>query len=185
MDFDFAKVTEASRDNPVFYVQYAHARIQFNAAQGGGRGHCHPSDAHLDKADRRRGTGPDQAGGPIPANCRISGGSSREPHRVAFYLNDLAAAFHAYYNLGNDRPDRRILMVNDPETTSARLFLVKNIGQTMSQWFGAHGCRGCRSDVGPGHKTGTGRPANIQAVTGLTGSMGMSQDKSSKPGSGR
>ena len=60
-----------------------------------------------------------------------SAAANREPHRVAFYLNDLAAAFHGFYNLGNDRPDKRMLMVNDHETTSARLFLARNLGQTI------------------------------------------------------
>ncbi|MEO0439572.1 MAG: arginine--tRNA ligase [Pseudomonadota bacterium] len=128
MDFDFAKVTEASRDNPVFYVQYAHARIQSTLRKAGEEG-LHPSDDDLSKLGEEDLDLIKQAA-QFPRIVE-SAASSREPHRVAFYLNDLAAAFHAYYNLGNDRPDRRILMVNDPETTSARLFLVKNIGQTI------------------------------------------------------
>ncbi|MEO9468577.1 arginine--tRNA ligase [Parasphingorhabdus sp.] len=128
MDFDFAKVTEASRDNPVFYVQYAHARIQ-SILRKAAEEEIYPSDADLTKLD-----GEDLELVKLAAQFpRIveSAAQNREPHRVAFYLNDLAAAFHAFYNLGNDRPDRRILMVNDPQTTSARLFLVKNIGQTI------------------------------------------------------
>ncbi|MEL6875369.1 MAG: DALR anticodon-binding domain-containing protein, partial [Pseudomonadota bacterium] len=128
MDFDFAKVTEASRDNPVFYVQYAHARIQSTLRKAAAEG-LHPSDNDLSKLGEEDLDLIKQAA-QFPRIVE-SAASSREPHRVAFYLNDLAAAFHAYYNLGNDRPDRRILMVNDPETTSARLFLVKNIGQTI------------------------------------------------------
>lgn len=128
MDFDFAKVTEASRDNPVFYVQYAHARIQSTLRKAAEEG-LQPSGSHLAKLGEEDLDLIKQAA-QFPRIVE-SAASSREPHRVAFYLNDLAAAFHAYYNLGNDRPDRRILMVNDPETTSARLFLVKNIGQTI------------------------------------------------------
>ncbi|MEM8917860.1 MAG: arginine--tRNA ligase [Pseudomonadota bacterium] len=128
MDFDFAKVTEASRDNPVFYVQYAHARIQSTLRKAAEEG-LYPSDANLAKLAAEDLDLIKQAA-QFPRIVE-SAASSREPHRVAFYLNDLAAAFHAFYNLGNDRPDRRILMVNDAETTSARLFLVKNIGQTI------------------------------------------------------
>jgi arginyl-tRNA synthetase len=56
---------------------------------------------------------------------------SGEPHRIAFYLNDLAAAFHAYWNLGNDQPDKRFILVQNPEVTGARLFMAHNIGQVL------------------------------------------------------
>lgn len=128
MDFDFAKVTEASRDNPVFYVQYAHARIQSTLRKAADE-KIMPSDAHLAQL-----TSEDMDLIKLAAQFpRIveSAALSREPHRIAFYLNDLAAAFHAYYNLGNDRPDRRIILVDDQNSSSARLFLVKNIGQTI------------------------------------------------------
>ena len=128
MDFDFAKVTEASRDNPVFYVQYAHARIQ-STLRKAAEENLHPSGEHLHLLAAEDLDLIKQAT-QFPRIVE-SAAENREPHRVAFYLNDLAAAFHAYYNLGNDRPDRRILMVNDVQTTSARLFLVKNIGQTI------------------------------------------------------
>lgn len=128
MDFDFAKVTEASRDNPVFYVQYAHARIQ-SILRKAAEEKIYPSDADLTILDGEDLELVKQAA-QFPRIVE-SAAQNREPHRVAFYLNDLAAAFHAFYNLGNDRPDRRILMVNDPQMTSARLFLVKNIGQTI------------------------------------------------------
>ncbi|OAO03745.1 arginine--tRNA ligase [Sphingomonadales bacterium EhC05] len=128
MDFDFAKVTEASRDNPVFYVQYAHARIQSTLRKAADEGIL-PSDTHLDRLE----TEEFDLVKMMAQFPRIveSAAAAREPHRVAFYLNDLAAAFHGHYNLGNDRPDKRILMVNEVETTSARLFLVKNLGQTI------------------------------------------------------
>jgi len=56
---------------------------------------------------------------------------TREPHRVAFYLYDLAGAFHALWNRGNDAPDRRFLVQDDPETTQARLSLAEAIGQIV------------------------------------------------------
>jgi arginyl-tRNA synthetase len=57
--------------------------------------------------------------------------ANREPHRIAFYLYDLAAQFHAQWNVGNDRPDRRYLLPDDPALTAARLFLARAIGQII------------------------------------------------------
>ncbi|ASK86857.1 arginine--tRNA ligase [Sphingorhabdus sp. SMR4y] len=142
MDFDFAKVMEASRDNPVFYVQYAHARIQSmlrKAAEDG----VMPSSDHLDRLGEEEMDLIKMAA-QFPRIIE-SAAASREPHRVAFYLNDLAAAFHGFYNLGNDRPDKRIIMVNDPETTSARLFLAKNIGQTVKNGLALMGVEAAES----------------------------------------
>ena len=142
MDFDFAKVMEASRDNPVFYVQYAHARIQSTLRKAADEG-VTPSTDHLDRlGDEEMDLVKMAAQFP-----RIieSAAASREPHRVAFYLNDLAAAFHGFYNLGNDRPEKRIIMVNDPEMTSARLFLAKNIGQTLKNGLALMGVEAAES----------------------------------------
>ena len=128
MDFDFAKVVEASKDNPVFYVQYAHARIRSLARKAveagltGGDADVGELDAEDLELLRMAAQFP-----------RIveSAAVAREPHRIAFYLYDLAAAFHAYFNTGNDRPERRVLVVNVPERARARLFLVAGIGQII------------------------------------------------------
>ena len=56
---------------------------------------------------------------------------AREPHRIAFYLYELAAAFHAFWNMGNDDPEKRIILTHDPELTAARLFLASQIGQVI------------------------------------------------------
>ena len=128
MDFDFAKVVEASKDNPVFYVQYAHARIRSIGRKVADAGIA-AGTADLSKLDSE-----DLALVRLAAQFpRIveSAAASREPHRIAFYLYDLAAAFHAFFNGGNDRPERRVLMVNDPDLTRARLFLVNGIGQII------------------------------------------------------
>ena len=128
MDFDFAKVVEASKDNPVFYVQYAHARIASlhrraaEAGIGGG------------SADLSRLGTEDLALVKLAAQFpRVveTAATAREPHRIAFYLYDLAAAFHALWNVGNDAPDRRFLVIDDPEATRARLFLASAIGQII------------------------------------------------------
>ena len=57
--------------------------------------------------------------------------AAREPHRIAFFLYDLAAAFHSYWNLGNDRPEKRFIVAQDAELTSARLYLAAQIGQLV------------------------------------------------------
>lgn len=128
MDFDVAKVTEASRDNPVFYVQYAHARIQ-STLRKAAEENILPSAEHLASLGAEELDLIKQAA-QFPRIVE-SAAISREPHRVAFYLNDLAAAFHAFWNMGNDRPEMRIIMVNDPAMTSARLFLAKYLGQVI------------------------------------------------------
>jgi len=128
MDFDFAKVVEASKDNPVFYVQYAHARVASlhrRAAEAGVV--CGEADLSLlDTAElslvKRAAQFPRVAEGAALA---------REPHRIAFYLYDLAAEFHALWNLGNDNPERRFLIPQEPGSTCARLFLAKAIGQVV------------------------------------------------------
>lgn len=142
MDFDFAKVMEASRDNPVFYVQYAHARIQSIIRKAAEEG-IEPSASDLSLLGEEE-LDLVKLAAQFPRTVE-SAAAAREPHRVAFYLNDLAAAFHGFYNLGNDRPDKRILMVNDHKTTSARLFLAKNIGQTVKNGLALMGVEAAES----------------------------------------
>lgn len=133
MEFDFEKVVEASKDNPVFYVQYAHARIHSILRKAAGEGLA-PSAGHLDRLGVE-----EQALIALAAQFpRIveAAALNREPHRVAFYLGDLAAAFHAFFNLGNDRTDKRIVLAHDPETSGARLFMAANIGQVIANGLG-------------------------------------------------
>jgi arginyl-tRNA synthetase len=138
MDFDFAKVVEASKDNPVFYVQYAHARIcsiRRKVAEAGieaGKADLSLLDAEELELVKFMGQFP-----------RIveSAALNREPHRIAFYLYDLAAAFHAFFNAGNDRPERRVLMVNDPKLTQSRLYLCDGIGQIIRNGLAIMGVR--------------------------------------------
>src|SRR3546814_17465841 len=70
-----------------------------------------------------------------------SAAQSHEPHRVAFYLGDLAAAFHAFWNMGNDRPELRMVIADEPATTSARLFLAGGIGQIIRNGLGLMGVK--------------------------------------------
>ncbi len=137
MDFDFAKVVEASKDNPVFYVQYAHARIESLGRKVSREGIEGQADLSLLDTD-------DLAISRLAAQFpRIVEGAATayEPHRIAFYLYDLAAEFHSWYNLGNDRPERRILVVNNPALTLSRLFLARAIGQIIANGLSIMGVK--------------------------------------------
>ena len=128
MDFDFAKVVEASKDNPVFYVQYAHARISSLGRRAEEAGIALPAPDLSRLGTEELGLVKLAAQFP-----RVVEGAAlaREPHRIAFYLNDLASAFHSWWNLGNDNPQARVILTDDPVTTSARLFLSRGIGQII------------------------------------------------------
>jgi len=136
MDFDFAKVVEASKENPVFYVQYAHARVHslVRRAEAAGLAEGAADLSRLDAEElvlvRRVAQFP---------RVVETAAAAREPHRIAFYLYDLAAEFHALWNVGNDRPDRRFLQADDPEATRARLFLARAIGQIVRNGLGVMG----------------------------------------------
>jgi arginyl-tRNA synthetase len=127
LEFDLAKVTEQSKENPVFYVQYAHARcasVMRHAADSGlPTGPDALSAADLDRLDQ-----PEEidlvrvlAGWPRLVEAAAE---AHEPHRVAFYLHDLAAAFHALWNRGKDDATLRFLIDADPDLTRARLAMV-------------------------------------------------------------
>ena len=128
MDFDFDKVVEASKDNPVFYVQYAHARIRSTLRKAADAG-LSPSDADIARLGAEEMALIARAA-QVPREIEAAA-RAREPHRIAFYLYDLAADLHSYWNLGNDRPEKRFIVEQDPELTAARLFLGSAIGQVI------------------------------------------------------
>jgi arginyl-tRNA synthetase len=137
LDFDLAKVIEQSRDNPVFYVQYGHARghsIFRNAREevlsdlpqeAGAR------ISYLAEADVERLTDPAE----IELLKRLAlfprmiegASSAHEPHRIAFYLYDLASEFHALWTRGRDLPYLRFIINNDAAITKARLAMVQGV----------------------------------------------------------
>jgi arginyl-tRNA synthetase len=129
LDFDLAKVVEQSRDNPVFYVQYAHARVAsvFRQAADAFGGRPPPLDELLG-ADLTVLTDETE----IDLERRIAqyprvieaAAAAHEPHRVAFYLYDLAAVFHALWNKGKDLPQLRFVKHDDGQSTLARLALI-------------------------------------------------------------
>nr|WP_295671953.1 arginine--tRNA ligase [Sphingomonas sp.] len=136
MDFDFAKVVEASKDNPVFYVQYAHARIMslHRRADEAGIVCAGPDLSQLETDDLALV----KLAAQFPRVVDTAA-TAREPHRIAFYLYDLAAAFHALWNVGNDDPARRFLITDNPAVTCARLFLADAIGQIIRNGLGIMG----------------------------------------------
>ena len=136
MDFDFAKVVEASKDNPVFYVQYAHARICSLHRRATAEGFDLPAaDLALLDADELALV---KLAAQFPRIIE-SAAVAHEPHRVAFYLYDLAAAFHALWNKGNDDPARRFLLSDRPNVSAARLALADAAGQIIRNGLGVMG----------------------------------------------
>ena len=137
LDFDYAKVTEKSRENPVFYVQYAHARGRsvFRHAAEMFPG-ADLSDAGLAKANLNRLTDVDELGvlKAIANWPRTVEGAAlaHEPHRLAFYMYDLASQFHALWNKGNDAAELRFLQADDQEVSLARLALVRGVGLVIA-----------------------------------------------------
>ncbi len=137
MDFDFARVVEASKDNPVFYVQYAHARIASLHRRATEAGIAPDGELDLSRLDPHE-LALVKLGAQFPRVVETAA-QAREPHRIAFYLYDLAAAFHALWNVGNDDPDRRFIVADDPSATRARLFLAGAVGQIIRNGLGIMG----------------------------------------------
>jgi len=138
LDFDLVKVLEQSRDNPVFYVQYGHARAQSvfrnvrvvfadlpdNVAQLAERADLARLDDPAELALMRQ----------VALYPRILAGAAaaHEPHRIAFYLFDLASEFHALWTLGNASPHLRFIIQNDRQLTEARLVLVQGVATVLA-----------------------------------------------------
>jgi len=144
LDFDFAKVTEQSRDNPVFYVQYAHARassVLRNVREA--FPDLDPEEGTLAASDLGRLT--DEA--EIALIRRIaqfprlveSAAAAHEPHRVGFYLYDLAGDFHGLWNRGKDLPQLRFIYESDRELTRARMALVAATKRVLASGLGILG----------------------------------------------
>jgi arginyl-tRNA synthetase len=132
LDFDLAKVTEQSRDNPVFYVQYAHARsrsVLRNAMAEFPAVESVKPDLHRLTDSGELALIKLMAGWPRVVE---SAAEAHEPHRIAFYLYDLAAAFHGLWNRGKEESSLRFLIADDPALTAARLALIKAMALTIA-----------------------------------------------------
>lgn len=145
LEFDFAKVVEQTRDNPVFYVQYAHARccsVMRNA------GNLIPGlDASVENLltqDLSALKEPEElaliralANWPRAVEAAAV---AQEPHRIAFFLMDLAGHFHSFWNKGNDKAALRFILPDDPELTKTKLVLVKAIQTVLASGLAVMGC---------------------------------------------
>jgi arginyl-tRNA synthetase len=137
LEFDLAKVIEQSKDNPVFYVQYAHARTKSVFRQASA---AFPdmdlSPAALARADLARLTDDGEIAliKLIAQYPRVieSAAFAHEPHRVAFYLHDLAALFHSHWNRGKDQPQLRFLNEKERDLSNARLALVCSLTSVLA-----------------------------------------------------
>jgi arginyl-tRNA synthetase len=133
LDFDLAKVIEQSRDNPVFYVQYGHARGQsvFRNARAVFADLPEDVASLVDGAELDRLSDPAELAlmRQIALYPRVveAAAAAHEPHRISFYLYDLASEFHALYTLGNTASHLRFIIQNDRELTVARLVLVQGV----------------------------------------------------------
>jgi len=142
LDFDFAKVLEQSRDNPVFYVQYAHARICSvlrNAEEQG----LEISDAALTGANFSLLSDEAELSllrqmGAFPRAIELAA-QAHEPHRIAFALNDLAAAFHGLWNKGKDDAGLRFIVSERQDVTMARLALIRSAALVLAAGLGILG----------------------------------------------
>ena len=136
LDFDLAKVIEHSRDNPVFYVQYGHARGQSVFRNAREELPELPEEAPA-RATMLKGAPLERLidTGEVSLLRRLAlyprtveaAAAAHEPHRIAFYLYELASEFHAQWTRGKDLPHLRFIIQNDRETTTARLALVEGI----------------------------------------------------------
>lgn len=142
-DFDLAKVQEQSKDNPVFYIQYAHARCcsvfrQAREAMPDALARIDSKDSTLMGISLNLLTDSGELGlikllAAWPRTIEAAA-EAHEPHRLAFYLNDVAAAFHGHWNRGKDDPGLRFIVEGNEELTLARLALVRGV-----QWVIASG----------------------------------------------
>ena len=144
LDFDFQKVTEQSKDNPVFYVQYAHVRIRsvmrraadevpaIDTAVESLRGAALENLSHSAEFAlvKQMALWP----GVVENAAR-----AHEPHRVAYFLYDLASAFHALWNQGTEAPELRFLIEENPELTRARLALLQGVAAVITSGLGVLG----------------------------------------------
>jgi len=144
LDFDLAKVMEQSKDNPVFYVQYAHARIcsVFRNAAEDGMAELEESSV---SADLSRLSDPAELAllREMASFPRVVEGAATqyEPHRVAFYLQDLAGAFHALWTRGKEDPSLRFLRPDEPELTRSRLAMLAAARSVLATGLGLMGVR--------------------------------------------
>ncbi|NDR55031.1 arginine--tRNA ligase [Aliiruegeria sabulilitoris] len=142
LDFDFDKVLEQSKDNPVFYVQYAHARVKSVLRKAAAAGIA-VDDTTLAGADLSGMTHDAELSlaakvAEWPRLLEIAA-RTHEPHRIAFYLYELAGDLHALWNRGNDETELRFLQEDDPATSQAKIALARAVSVVISTGLGILG----------------------------------------------
>ncbi|WEF26039.1 arginine--tRNA ligase [Paracoccus sp. S3-43] len=135
LDFDFARVLEQSKDNPVWYVQYASARVHSVLRRAGDSG-IDVADSALASADLTRLAHPAELdlARKVAEWPRLVEHAARahEPHRIAFFLYEIASDLHSLWNRGNDDPSLRFVQDGNPDTTQAKIALVRAVGVVIS-----------------------------------------------------
>lgn len=142
LDFDFDKVLEQSKDNPVWYVQYASARVNSVLRRAADMG-VDTSDSALAAADLSLLSHPAEIAlaqkvAEWPRQLEIAA-RANEPHRIAFFLYDIASDLHSLWNRGNDDLSLRFVQENDPAATAAKIALVRAVGVVISNGLGIVG----------------------------------------------
>ncbi len=142
LDFDFAKVLEQSKENPVFYVQYAYARISSVLAKGALAG-IEIDHTNLARADFSEITHPSEMAlvrklGEWPRLLELAA-KHHEPHRIAFYLFELASEFHALWNKGNELPELRFLQESLLQRSAGKMALISAVSIVLSAGLGILG----------------------------------------------
>ena len=150
LDFDLAKVIEQSRDNPVFYVQYGHARgksVFRNAREvlpdlPEPDAECRNflAQAPLERLDDAAELAILKRIALYPRTLEAAA-AAHEPHRIAFYLYDLASEFHAQWTRGKDLPHLRFIIQDDPQLSLARLAMVQGVVSVLASGLGLLGVK--------------------------------------------
>ncbi len=135
LDFDFDKVREQSKENPVFYVQYAHARVRSVLRKAG------EAKIALSETPRLEDEAEFAVARKLAEWPRLVEIAARthEPHRVAFYLYDLASDLHALWNKGNDKPELRFLQEGDAAASGQKIALARAVAVVISSGLGILG----------------------------------------------
>jgi arginyl-tRNA synthetase len=137
-DFDLAKVIEQSKDNPIFYVQYAHARccsVIRNAEAEGIKLDANVDEKVLEKLTDESEIELIKKIANFPRIIEMAA-TNFEPHRLAFYLQDLAAEFHALWNKGNENPNLKFIIKDDLHITKARIYLLLSLKKIIQTGLG-------------------------------------------------
>ena len=138
LDFDFDKVLEQSKDNPVFYVQYANARVNSVLRKAEAAGLDLSAAPDLSQINHEAEINVAKKLAEWPRLVELAA-RTNEPHRIAFYLFDLASEFHALWNRGNDLPELRFLQDGEDATSVAKIALARSVQVVICAGLGILG----------------------------------------------